>query len=140
NGTVSRGVCQTTDGKLDSIVERTKIIKEGDTARYYEGDTFVDFPLDTPVSMNFWGFTPTVFEGLEDYFKCFLEERGTELKSEALLPNTIGKMIKEDKCSVSVLSTDSKWFGVTYAEDKPGTIAKIKDLIASGVYPDGLWK
>ena len=140
NGTVSRGVCETTSGKLDSIVERTKILREGDSARYFEGDDYVDFPLDTPVSMNFWGFTPTVFEGLEEDFKAFLEEKGEELKSEALLPNTIGKMIKENKCSVSVLDTDAKWFGVTYAEDKPGTIAKIRELVANGVYPDGLWK
>ena len=140
NGSVSRGVCETTDGKLDSIIERTKIVREGDSARFYEGDSFVDFPLDTPVSMNFWGFTPTVFEGLEEDFKDFLAEKGNELKSEALLPNSVGRMIKENKCSVSVLGTDAKWFGVTYAEDKPGTIAKIRELVAAGVYPDGLWK
>ena len=62
------------------------------------------------------------------------------MKSEALLPNSVGRMIKENKCSVSVLGTDAKWFGVTYAEDKPGTIAKIRELVAAGVYPDGLWK
>ena len=140
NGSVSRGVCETTDGKLDSIVERTKIVKADDSARYYEGNDYVDFPLDTPVSMNFWGFTPTVFNGLEEDFKDFLNEKGNELKSEALLPNTIGRMIKENKCSVAVLGTDAKWFGVTYAEDKPGTIAKIRELISAGVYPDGLWK
>ncbi len=140
NGSVSRGVCETTDGKLDSIVERTKIVREGDCARYYEGDSFVDFPLDTPVSMNFWGFTPTIFEGLEEDFRDFIAEKGNELKSEALLPNTVGRMIRENKCSVSVLGTNAKWFGVTYAEDKPGTIAKIRELVEAGVYPDGLWK
>ena len=92
------------------------------------------------VSMNFWGFTPTVFNGLDAFFKKFLVEKGNELKSEALLPNTIGEMINENKCSVSVLETKAKWFGVTYAEDKPGTIAKIRNLIAEGEYPDGLWK
>ncbi len=140
NGSVSRGVCETTDGILDSIVERTKIVREGDHARFYEGDEYTDIPLNTMVSMNFWGFTPTVFSGLEKDFADFLNERGTELKSEALLPNTVGKMVKANMCSVSVLETDAKWFGVTYAEDKPGTIQKIRDLVKNGVYPDGLWK
>ena len=90
--------------------------------------------------MNFWGFTPAVFDGLDRYFKDFLNERGTELKSEALLPNTIGGMIDRGECSVKVLTTDAKWFGVTYAEDKPGTILRIRQLIEDGVYPDGLWK
>ncbi len=140
NGSVSRGVCRHTDGKLNSIVERTKIVKAGKMARFYEGDEYEDIPLNTMVSMNFWGFTPTVFDGLERDFRDFLDEKGTEMKSEALLPNSIGRMIREDKCTVSVLETDAKWFGVTYAEDKPGTISKIRDLIKSGVYPDGLWK
>ena len=140
NGGVSRGVCETTNGILDSIVERHKIVREGDVARFETAEGYSEVPLNTMVSMNFWGFTPTIFPSLENDFADFLEEHGSDLKSEALLPNTIGKMVKANKCSVSVLETDAKWFGVTYADDKPGTIRRIRELVSAGVYPDGLWK
>ena len=142
NGSVARGICQTKNGKLDSIVERTKIFKTEKCAQYFEDDgTPVDVEPGTVVSMNFWGFIPSVFKGLKEDFALFIKDKERDqLKGEALLPNSIGKMIKADVCDVTVLETTAKWFGVTYAEDKPATIARIKELIACGEYPDGLWK
>lgn len=141
NGSVARGVCEIENGKLKNIVERTKIYKTESGARYYEDDeTPVDINFNTVVSMNFWGFTPSVFDGLEKDFNSFLELSGDELKSECLLPNSIDKMMKNGECTVSVLETTSKWFGVTYSDDKPETIKNIQKLIEDGVYPNGLWK
>ena len=142
NGSVARGVCEQEDGKLKSIVERLKIYKTEECARFFEDDgTPVDLQPGTCVSMNFWGFTPSVFKNLMADFDAFINDDTREpLKSEALLPNSIGAMIKADKCEVSVLETTAKWFGVTYAEDKPATIARIKELIECGEYPNGLWK
>jgi len=142
NGSVARGECHAKDGMLDTINERTKLFKE-ETGAYYTDDNgeTVHLPNDTVVSMNFWGFTPDVFAGLEADFDLFINDTTREpLKSEALLPNTIGKMIKAGDCDVKVLTTTAKWFGVTYADDKPDVIAKLKALIDSGEYPNGLWK
>ena len=142
NGSVARGVCHISDGKLDKIVERTKIYKTETGARFFEDDgTPVDLEPSTVVSMNFWGFTPSVFESLTEDFENFKKTiPDNPLKSESLLPNSVGKMITDGKCEVSVLETSAKWFGVTYSDDKPVTVAKIKELIADGVYPNGLWK
>ena len=143
NGSVARGVCNTVNGKLDTIVERTKIYKTETGARFFEenGDP-VDLAPNTVVSMNFWGFTPSVFKGLERDFEIFKKEDVARdpLKSEALLPNSIGKMVKNGECTVDVLETSAKWFGVTYADDKPGTMARIRELIECGEYHNGLWK
>ena len=130
------------DGFLEKIVERTKIFKTEKCAQYFEDDgTPVDIEPGTVVSMNFWGFTPSVFKGLEEDFAKFIKDRERDqLKGEALLPNSIGKMINEGKCEVKVIETSANWFGVTYSEDKPATIARINELIETGVYPNGLWK
>lgn len=142
NGSVARGVCEIENGHLAKIVERTKIYKTEDGARFFEDDgTQVDIAPSTVVSMNFWGFTPSVFAGLERDFEEFKKDiEKNPLKCEALLPNSIGKMITDGECEVSVLETTAKWFGVTYADDKPNTIARIKELIDCGEYPRGLWK
>ena len=142
NGSVARGECHADEnGYLDKIVERTKLFKEEGGAYFEEDGETEHLPNDTVVSMNFWGFTPKVFEGLSEDFAAFIDDPDREpLKSECLLPNTIGKMIKAGDCDVEVLTTSAKWFGVTYADDKPDVIAKLKALIAAGEYPNGLWK
>ncbi len=143
NGSVARGICNVNgEGMLDGIVERTKLFKE-DGGAYFTDDNgeTIHHANDTIVSMNFWGFTPRVFKGLEEDFVAFINDASREpLKSECLLPNTIGKMMKAGECDVKVLPTTAKWFGVTYSEDKPDAIAKLKSLIESGEYPNGLWK
>lgn len=142
NGSVARGECYADEnGMLTKITERTKLFKEEGGAYYEDNGETVHIPNDTVVSMNFWGFTPKVFEGLEFDFNAFLNDPEREpLKSECLLPNTIGKMINAGECDVKVLTTTAKWFGVTYANDKPDVIAKLRALIDAGEYPsDGLW-
>ena len=140
-GTVSRGVCEADEnGMLASIVERTKIKKDGDMAAYLDGEEWVRLPYSTLVSMNCWGFTPEVFEHLA---KCFDEFMHTEhpdpLKSECLLPNNVRDMINMGVCDVKVYSSDSVWYGVTYKEDKEYVKSSIGKLIESGVYPKKLW-
>ena len=141
SGSVSRGVCSTDEkGFLTTVVERTKIERKADgEVKYLEddGETWTAIPETTPVSMNFWGFTPDYFTYSQDYFKYFLglESTKTNLKAEFFIPLMIDKLIKEGTATVEVLDTTSKWFGVTYPEDRPDTVAKIQKLIDDGVYP-----
>ena len=140
NGAVSRGVCTTDDkGLLTDVVERTKIEKKGNQIVFTEAD--VDTPLDphTPVSMNMWGFTPEYFRYTEEAFRFFLAEHGQELKSEFYIPTLVNQLIGEGKATCRVLDTPSKWFGVTYAEDRPQVVAKINQLIQEGAYPEKLF-
>ena len=145
SGSVSRGVCSTDEkGFLTTVVERTKIERKADgEVKYLEddGETWTAIPETTPVSTNFWGFTPDYFTYSQDYFKYFLglESTKTNLKAEFFIPLMIDKLIKEGTATVEVLDTTSKWFGVTYPEDRPDTVAKIQKLIDDGVYPDRLF-
>ncbi len=140
NGSVSRGVCTTdANGHLTDVVERTKIEDKNGTIVFTEND--VDTPLDphTPVSMNMWGFTPEYFEYSEKAFKDFLAAHGQELKSEFYIPTLVNDLILAGKATCKVLDTPSKWFGVTYAEDRPQVVMKINQLIKEGVYPTKLF-
>ena len=140
NGSVSRGVCVADEnGFLTDVVERTKIEEKNGIIVFTEGD--VDTPLDphAPVSMNMWGFTPEYFQYSEDGFRTFLAEKGQELKSEFYIPTLVNKLIAEGKASCKVLDTSSKWFGVTYSEDRPQVVMKINQLINEGVYPAKLF-
>lgn len=145
SGTVSRGVCATGEGNfLETVVERTKIErKEDGEVKYLSEDesSWVAIPDTTPVSMNFWGFTPDYFAHSAEYFKYFLGLESTKknLKAEFFIPLMIDKLIKEGTATVEVLDTTSKWFGVTYPEDRPETVAKIKKLVEDGVYPEKLF-
>lgn len=142
NGTVSRGVCKVgEDGLLKSIVETTQIMPNGDVAAYIEDGEKYPLPYDTMVSMNFWGFTPSILAYLEEDFERFMETLSENpLKKECYLPFSIDNAMKDGKCEVKTYVTDARWFGVTYSEDKPGVVAGIRKLIEDGVYPDGLWK
>ena len=140
NGSVSRGVCATdAKGCLTDVVERTKIEKKGDTIVFTEDG--VDTPLapNTRVSMNMWGVTPEYFQYSEDAFRKFLQEKGQELKSEFYIPTLVNDLIVAGKASCRVLDTPSKWFGVTYSEDRPQVVAKIQQLIDAGEYPAKLF-
>lgn len=148
NGHVARGICEVNkDGFLTDITERTKIIKTDDLygAAYEEingkTETWVPVSRDSLVSMNFWGFTPDVFDKLEKYFAEFVNEISSDpLKCEFYLPMAVKRMIGDRLCDVSVIKTTSKWYGVTYHEDKPLVTAQIKRMIDDGLYPNGLWK
>ena len=145
NGTVARGVCTANEaGYLTDIVERTKIAKYEGGIHFTEDDgaTWTDLAEDTVVSMNMWGLTPSLLEALEAGFPGFLAEKvpGNPAKAEYLLPMSIGALLKEGKAEVKVLHSADKWYGVTYAADKPHVVAALKDMTAQGKYPDGLWK
>lgn len=142
SGAVSRGVCVVDENNLLlTVVERTHIEeKSGDIIYLDEKGEEVSIPANTPVSMNMWGFTPDYFEYSEEIFKTFLKERGQELKSEYYIPLAVNELIVNGKATCKVLDTTSKWFGVTYAEDRPQVVLKINELVRKGVYPSQLYK
>ena len=145
NGTVTRGVCHTSeDGYLTSIKEVMNIRwnKEHDGVEFEENEEYKPLQMGTPVSMNFWGFTPATIKRLDKIFAGEIEEgiRNNPLKYEALLPNHVGVMIRNNDCKVKVLTSNDSWFGVTYKEDKPVVVAKIQALKDNGTYPDILFE
>ena len=144
NGYVSRGVCETdADGYLADLNERTHIEKRDGGAAYTEDDgkTWTSLPGDTPVSMNMWGFTGGFMKELVKRFPVFLEKSIPEnpLKCEYFLPFVVDELLQEKKAAVRVLTTQDKWYGVTYKEDKPVVVAAIQNLKDQGLYPQGLW-
>ena len=140
NGTVSRGVCTVdSEGNLQGMVERTKIERVNGTIVFHDLGTDEPLAENTPVSMNLFGFTPDYFAHSEAYFKEFLKANIDNLKSEFFIPLMVNKVINEGTATMRVLETTSKWFGVTYKEDKPQLMQKIEELIASGEYPRNLW-
>ena len=145
NGSVARGVCQVDEnGFLSAIVERTQIEKYPDGIHFTEdgGATWEDLAFNTPVSMNMWGYTPGFLKEVEARFPMFLEKTvpGNPAKAEFFLPMTVGELLQEGKATVKVLHSADKWYGVTYAADKPQVVAALKEMTAEGKYPDGLWK
>ena len=145
HGSVARGVCATDEkGYLAQIVERTRIEKYEGGIHFTEDDgaTWTDVAADTPVSMNMWGLTPSFLTELQNRFPGFLSEElpKNPAKAEFLLPRTIDQLLKEGVATVKVLHTNDKWYGVTYAADKPKVVAALKALTDGGKYPDGLWK
>ena len=106
-----------------------------------DGETWVAIPDTTPVSMNFWGFTPDYFQHSEAYFKEFLSDPKNmeNLKSEFFIPLMVDKLIKDGTATCEVLDTTSKWFGVTYPEDRPDVVAKFQKLADDGVYPEKMF-
>jgi dTDP-glucose pyrophosphorylase len=143
SGTVSRGICGTNENNLlTSVVERTKIQRMDGEVKYMDdNDEWVATPETTPVSMNFWGFTPDYFTYSEDYFKGFLADpkNMANLKSEFFIPLLVDKLISEGTATVEVLDTTSKWFGVTYPEDRQSVVDKIQALVDAGEYPAKLF-
>ena len=141
NGSVARGVCSTKDGNLESVVERTAISYDKDGRIVFTDENSTEQTLDpaTPVSMNLWGFTPDYFDYSEREFRRFLDRDINTPKSEFFIPLAIDTLIKSGEASVKVLDTDSKWFGVTYAADRPGVVEKFAQLHADGTYPEKLF-
>ena len=142
NGSVARGICATDEnGYLTQVVERTKIVQFEDGIRYEDGEAWVDVADDTIVSMNMWGFMPSFLEEIEKRFVTFLETTLVEnpLKGEYFLPLPVSQLIAEGKANVKVLTSADRWYGVTYAADKPVVMAALKSMQEQGLYPDGLW-
>ena len=144
NGSVARGVCQTDEaGNLAQVHERTRIEKYEGGIHYTEdgGESWTDLPFDTTVSMNMWGYTPSFLSEIEARFPAFLDAvlGSNPGKAEFFLPGTVSQLLTEDKATVKVLTSPDKWYGVTYAADKPQVVAALKAMTEEGKYPNGLW-
>jgi hypothetical protein len=142
HGHVARGVCSAdAEGFLTEIHERTRIQKSGEGARFSEDDgaSWTEVSRDSLVSMNMWGFTPSYIDALEERFPKWLAANLGQPKTEFFVPVVVGEMIAGGAARVKVLPTHEKWFGVTYREDAPAVKTAIRDLVASGAYPENLW-
>lgn len=142
-GTVSRGICEVIEGNLNMVVERLKIAKKDQGAAYTEdSENWIKLPQDALVSMNYWGFTPKIFEVAERRFDLFLATslKDNPMKCEHVIPTMIGECLKEKSLSVKVMTSADRWFGVTYREDKPDVVAMFEGLKKEGQYPFDLWK
>lgn len=140
NGSVSRGVCKTDDnGNMTEINERTKVYPKDGAIVYEENGTETPLDAATPVSMNFWGFTPEVFAVTEKLFVDFVAKNEDNPKSEFFIPLIADHLIQNDIATFKVIPTDAKWFGVTYKEDKEIVQENINKLVEDGVYPTKLW-
>ena len=142
NGYVSRGVCSVNGhGYLKNVLERTKISSGEDGKIYFEEDgAKTVLPAETLVSMNFWGFHPAVLQEAESQFKDFMQSKGDDPKSEFYIPSVVNTQLFAKTAKVKVLSNESKWYGVTYTDDKKTVQSALKILTESGEYPMQLWK
>ncbi len=141
HGHVARGVCEVTpDGFLRDVVERLHIQPFADGVKFTEnGADWTPVSAESFVSMNMWGFTPSLFTELNARFPIFLQQNAANLKSEFLLPTTVGDLVREGRARVKVLPTNEKWFGVTYREDRPKVQVAVRELVRQGMYPERLW-
>ncbi|MBU1694649.1 MAG: nucleotidyltransferase, partial [Verrucomicrobia bacterium] len=141
HGTVTRGLCECDDQLyLRRIVETSKVARDGRGAACPDASGQVHrLSGDEWVSMNAWAFTPTIFAHLDSEFRLFLKTQGKDPKSEFYIPAAVGRLIGDDLARVRVLPGDSRWFGITYREDKPAVETALRDMINDGVYPENLW-
>lgn len=143
HGHVARGVCSVADdGSLMNVVERTRIEKDGPGARFSEdnGQTWQAIDPKSIVSMNMWGFTPSIMAELEERFPKFLEVNIEKSGAEYFIPTVVNELLAENRAVVKVLPTDEKWLGVTYQEDRPAVQAAIGQKVRDGIYPENLWR
>jgi dTDP-glucose pyrophosphorylase len=145
NGHVARGVCSVAeDGNLKSVVERKKIMWRGQEPAFTEddGETWNVLSRDATVSMNFWGFTPSIMDEVVARFPEYLEEilKNDPLKGEYMLPTVVEDTINEGRANVKVLRSSDQWYGVTYKEDKESVVSALQSMKDKGLYPDKLWK
>ena len=140
-GHVARGVCHCTDDMLlDTIVETLGIEKDGTGATYPdENGARLSLTGDEVVSMNLWGFQPSIFGHLKTQFAQFLTDHADDPKAEFYIPSAVDRLIQQREATVKVLPTHDTWFGVTYKQDHEPAVANIRRLIDTGVYPERLW-
>ena len=140
-GTVTRGVCSIASGEMTAVEETFKIGKapDGSIRSFAASEEGAVLDGESPVSLNFWGFTPWALDEMEAYFHAFLRsDAGKELKSECLLPTMVGDMLAAGTMRVDARTTDEAWFGMTYQEDRVTTAAMLRKLTAEGLYPEHL--
>jgi len=141
HGSVARGICQTdADNLLLAVEERTRIEPSADGIRYMD-DSGQWQPLDADVfvSLNLWGFAPSIFGHLRRHFTDFLEQHGEDPEAEFFLPTVVDGLLKAGQARVQLLPTEEHWLGVTYPGDKPVVVEKMRQMIDSGTYPPRLW-
>ena len=141
-GHVARGVCSVDkNGYLNGVHECTQIQRFGQIAKYTEdaGKTWIDIPLQSIVSMNIWGFSPSIFHEAEKAFREFLDQNRNNMMAEFFLPEIVDKLIENKQAKVKVISTKERWVGVTYQDDKPLVKNHIMRLVKEGIYPQSLW-
>jgi UTP-glucose-1-phosphate uridylyltransferase len=140
HGPVSRGVCFAgEDDLLSNVVEHHKVEQTGTRVQGLRDGKDVTLTGEEPVSMNLWGFTPTLFDHLEREFRAFLPSAMDNTSVEFQLPTVVDSLIHQGRAEVEVLHSNERWLGVTYPQDKPHVIAGIRDLVKAGVYPQKLW-
>lgn len=141
SGAVARGVCKADEkGFLANVVERTHIERVDGVIKYKDADeSWHELEENAPVSMNMWGLTPDYFAHSKKFFINFLEENKDNIKAEYFIPLMIEYLIQNNISDVKVLDTPSKWFGVTYAQDRPSVVEKLQSLVDAGEYPTPLW-
>ena len=135
-GSVTRGLCTVNNDKLINIVETENLVKSKSGIR---SNSDLDLNGNEPVSMNMWGFTPAIFDYLNEMFEVFLSKNIHDIKSEFLIPSVINDLINSGDELVQVLYSKSSWFGVTYKEDKSHVVQQIQNLVNSGFYPHKLF-
>ena len=138
---MTRGVCEADkEHYMKAVVERTDIVKEGEKI-YFIDDEGGKVPLsgDEPVSMNFWGFTSTIFDHFEKAFRDFIRENARKPKKELYIPTVVNDLVASGLVSVKILPSSDPWFGITYRQDKPVAVEHIRRLVEQGVYPEKLW-
>ena len=145
NGSVARGVCVVDENNmLTAVTERTRIEKYDGGIHFTEdgGESWTDLAEDTIVSMNMWGFSSSFLPEINARFPEFLRTTAVAnpMKAEFFLPFAVESLLLEGKADVEVMSSPDKWFGVTYAADKPVVVAALAEKTKEGIYPDGLWK
>lgn len=139
NGSVSRGVCQTKNGFLTDVVERTSIKRIKSDIVFDDNGKIEKLDSNSIVSMNFWGFSTLYFEQLEHDFVEFINNNYNNLKAEFYIPTVVNNLIDNGKATIKMLTSNEQWFGVTYQEDKETTIKKVAELVSNGIYPENLW-
>ena len=144
SGGVSRGICSyDASGNLTDIAEHLNIAKEADGKVYGDnsvnGENHVTLQAKALCSMNMWGFTPDYFAKSADIFKTFLAQHIAEPKKEFYIPFAVDSLIRAGRCKARMLTTNERWFGMTYSEDRQQVVDKIRELTAAGLYPENLW-
>lgn len=142
HGSVTRGICEIEDGYLKSIVEIQKIEKDGNQVLIEDDGAWKVIDGNGLVSMNYWGFTPKIFDQLKPLFVNYLNKHLEEnpMKAEYVIPTAMGELVESDTVKVRVYSSSDQWHGVTYQEDKPLVMAKLKEYKENKLYPHDLWK
>ncbi|HMB00721.1 MAG TPA: sugar phosphate nucleotidyltransferase [Spirochaetota bacterium] len=141
NGSVSRGICRVSQkNTLLELTEYKNIQKHGSQIKYRQNDKWLELAAHTTVSMNMWGFTPDIFQQLEEHFTEFLQENLDLPRAEYFLPSVVDKIIHEDKKQIKILPAASRWVGVTYSEDKHTVKKNLQLMIDKGYYPEALWQ